>query len=66
MKIKDSNGNDLWMWVVSDFDGDSFREGEVFNPPESAETLEELLVNTTEFLVPPTTASSATSKPSSR
>ncbi|MCL2349553.1 MAG: hypothetical protein FWC50_14980 [Planctomycetaceae bacterium] len=47
MKIKDSNGCDLWVWVVSDFDGDSFREGEVFNPPESAETLEELLINTT-------------------
>ena len=48
MKIKDSNGGDLWKWVVSEFDGDSFRDGEEFNPPESAETLEELLVNTTE------------------
>jgi len=48
MKIKDSDGNDYWGWVVTDFDGDSFHEGEVYNPPEYADTLNELLVNTTE------------------
>ena len=47
MKIKNGSGDNQWIWVVSDFDGDSFRDGEEFNPPKSAETLEELLVNTT-------------------
>ena len=48
MKIKNGNGDNIWVWVVADFDGDSFRDGEVFNPSESAKSLKELLVNTTE------------------
>jgi hypothetical protein len=43
-----AGGNVLWMWVVSDFEEDSFYDGEVYNPPEYAKTLDKLLVNTTE------------------
>ena len=31
-----------WGWVASQFEDDSFRDGKVYNPPERAETLEEL------------------------
>ena len=48
MKIKDSEGNDFWGWVVSDFDDTSFRDGDVYNPPEFSDTLNGLLVNTSE------------------
>lgn len=42
------DGEERWMWTVSEFGDDSFKDGDVFNPPESANTLEELLTNTSE------------------
>lgn len=32
-----------WAWVVTEFLGDSFLNGDVFNPPETAPTLSLLL-----------------------
>ncbi len=39
--VKLLSGN--WVWVVTEFDNDSFKDGEVFNPVEYAETLDNLL-----------------------
>lgn len=39
---------EIWRLVVAEFEDDSFMEGEVFNPPESAFSKDELLSNTTE------------------
>lgn len=39
--VKLLSGN--WVWVVTEFDNDSFKDGEVFNPVEYAETLDKLL-----------------------
>ena len=48
MKIKDVNGNDFWIWAVSEFIDDSFKNGEVYNPKETAGSLDDLLIDTTE------------------
>jgi len=48
LKIQGFNGKDKWVWVVNSFEDESFKDGEVFNPLETAESLEELLVDTTE------------------
>jgi len=42
-KVTDSLGNVIWMWVVAEFTDDSFKDGEVYNPTETAENLESLL-----------------------
>ncbi|MDR0521103.1 MAG: hypothetical protein LBH00_04520 [Planctomycetaceae bacterium] len=48
MQVKDANGNERWIWYVTEFeDGDSFYDGNVYNPREVAGSLEELLVDTT-------------------
>ncbi len=47
MKVKDSEGKVIWLWYVSEFNEDSFKDGEVYNPNEFGTTKEELLVNTT-------------------
>lgn len=31
-----------WVWVVSEFDGETFGDGQLMNPTETATTLEEL------------------------
>jgi hypothetical protein len=46
-KVIDMSGNKIWMWTVAEFTDDSFKDGEVFNPPEAAESLNELLIDTT-------------------
>ena len=38
------DGQELWMWTVAEFVDDSFKDGEVFNPPELSETEEGLWV----------------------
>ena len=43
MPIKDHDGKDLWIWAVADFIDDSFKDGEVFNPKETADSLTCLL-----------------------
>jgi hypothetical protein len=42
-KIIDLNGNEKWVWVVSEFDGDTFLNGETFNPKESGNVKQDLL-----------------------
>jgi len=37
----------IWRWVVTEFSDDSFLDGDVYNPAESAYTKEELLINAT-------------------
>lgn len=39
--------DDRWVWMVSSFEDETFKDGESFNPPEAAESLNELLTNTT-------------------
>ena len=34
------DGQELWMWTVAEFVDDSFKDGEVFNPPKLSETEE--------------------------
>ena len=43
MKVKNENDKEYWIWAVSEFVDDSFNNGEVFNPNETAENLEILL-----------------------
>jgi hypothetical protein len=48
MKVIDSEGKEIWVWYVSEFIDDSFNEdGEIYNPNETAGSLEELLIDTT-------------------
>lgn len=42
LKIIDETGRESWVWVVSEFDGDSFKDGDVYNPKKYAKTKEEL------------------------
>jgi hypothetical protein len=42
-KVIDMLGNEIWMWTVAEFTNDSYKDGEVFNPPETALSLEELV-----------------------
>lgn len=44
LKVIDRQGGEKWFWVVSEFDGDTFLDGEIFNPAESGPTKQELLV----------------------
>jgi len=37
------DGKLQWGWVVTEFEGDSFLNGDVFNPPETAPRLSKLL-----------------------
>ncbi len=37
-------GKTRWMWVVTAFEDDSFKDGDTFNPPEVADTEEKLLI----------------------
>jgi len=43
-KVVDEAGNEKWFWVVSEFDGDTFLDGETFNPAENGLTRQELLL----------------------
>jgi hypothetical protein len=43
MKIQREDGREYWVWTVTEFIDDSFRDGKVFNPKESAENLESFL-----------------------
>jgi hypothetical protein len=43
LRVKDSEGKDIWIWYVSEFIDDSFKDGEVYNPKETANTLVELI-----------------------
>jgi len=43
MKVIDEEGKEYWIWTVSEFVEDSFKDGEIYNPKETAESLEILL-----------------------
>jgi hypothetical protein len=47
MKIKNMHGNEKWIWRVSEFIDDSFMDGDIYNPPESADSIENLMKNLT-------------------
>ena len=49
MKVKNDDGKEYWVWAVSEFVDDSFKDGEVYNPKEIAESFAELLIDTTSF-----------------
>jgi hypothetical protein len=46
-KITDKLGNEFWTWIVVEFTDDSFKNTEVYNPKETAESLDSLLIDTT-------------------
>ena len=43
VKVKDDNGNDVWLWAVSQFEDDTYLDGETCDPVERADSIEELL-----------------------
>ena len=44
MKLIKGNGREVWLWVVTKFDGDTFSDGDVYNPKEYGDTKGELLI----------------------
>ena len=44
VKVTDENGNDVWMWAVSQFEDDTYSDGKLCNPVVTANTSEELLL----------------------
>ena len=44
VEMKDVDGNQLWQWVVSSFEDDSYEDGVPCRPVESAEKCEGLLL----------------------
>jgi uncharacterized protein YrzB (UPF0473 family) len=44
LKVVDEAGNERWFWVVSEFDGDTFLDGEVYNPVEEGLPKQELML----------------------
>ena len=43
VKVIRDNGNPEWLWAVSQFEDDSYLDGKICDPVESAETIEQLL-----------------------
>jgi len=43
LRVLDEDGTDRWFWIVSEFDGDTFLDGDTFNPAENSLTKQELL-----------------------
>ena len=43
MKVESEDGKEYWIWAVSEFIEDSFKDGESYKPKETAESLEILL-----------------------
>jgi hypothetical protein len=43
-KIIDKFGNEIWAWIVVEFTDDSYKDGAVFNPPETERSIERLLI----------------------
>jgi len=48
IKVQDENGREYWIWTVLEFVDDSYIDGEVYNPKETAESVDDLLIDTTE------------------
>jgi hypothetical protein len=47
MQVKDVEGKVFWIWSVAGFEDDSFYDGKIYNPVAVANSLDELLVDTT-------------------
>jgi hypothetical protein len=43
IKLTSENGKEYWTWAVSEFMDESFKDGEIYNPKETAGSLEMLL-----------------------
>lgn len=43
MKVKDTDGNDIYVWYVCEFVDDTFNNGVIYNPHEVAGNLETLV-----------------------
>jgi len=43
MKIMNNEKKEIWICYVSEFTDDSFADGNIFNPPKSAKTLNKWL-----------------------
>ncbi len=44
MKVTDSEGKEIWVWYVSEFNEDTFRDGEHYDPKEFGNSKEELIL----------------------
>lgn len=42
------NGKEQWRWVAVSFEDDSFFDGEIVNPNEHAENIEDMLITDSE------------------
>jgi hypothetical protein len=47
IKIDNGYGKEKWIWQVLEFIDESFMDGDIYNPPESADSLENLMINLT-------------------
>jgi len=45
LKVTDCDGKDCWVWTVSSFIENCYDDGDVFNPPVVAGSLEKLLMD---------------------
>lgn len=43
LKIIGQDGGEVWVWEVSEFDGDTFYDGDVYHPMKFARSKDELL-----------------------
>ena len=48
VKLTRENGREVWLWVVTEFDGDTFHNGIAYNPKEYGDTKEELTITESE------------------
>lgn len=44
IRVMGSEGKEIWIWCVSKFIDDTFREGKVYNPKETGNTKYELMM----------------------
>ena len=47
LKTITTEGNEIWVWCVTEFVDDSYLNGNCFNPEEFGNSIKALLVNTT-------------------
>ncbi len=47
LKVTDSEGKEIWLWYVSEFIDDSFKDGDIYNPKELGHTKKSLLSTAT-------------------
>jgi hypothetical protein len=43
VKVTDHQGKEIWLWYVSEFVDDSFKDGNVYNPKETGRSKRALL-----------------------